>query len=365
MRILTAILFASLIAPASLAQTAEPPPPQTAESAPPLHFEGFIDAYYAWNANSPDRHENFVPGTGTSAKRSNEAALNLVALEISRDAAPAGFKLFLVAGNGTDIVHAGEPQGTATGPETYRHVYQASVSCKLNDRLMLEGGLYPSHIGFESFLSKDNWNYTRSWLGELSPYYQTGIKAAYALNRNWSGQVHLLNGWQIIGENNDGKSVGTQIAYSKDRLTASLNTFLGPELANDNHSLRMFGNVVIVYKATPQVSLGASVDVGRQERPGSGDANWKGIAAYGRYAMSERAAFAVRAEQFDDPDNGISGTAQTLREVTLTYEIRPAHNLIVKIEGRHDRSTAAVFKKHADAFSASQTLVIVGAVATF
>jgi hypothetical protein len=354
----TAILFLSiLITSASLAQTAEP--------NPAIHFGGFVDAYYAWNANSPDSHENFVPGTGTSAKRSNEAALNLVALEIARDAAPVGFKLSLVAGNGTDIVHAGEPQGSATGPETYRHIYQASVSYKASDRLTIEGGIFPSHIGFEGFLSKDNWNYTRSWLGEFSPYYQTGLKASYAFNSNWSGQLHVLNGWQIIGENNDGKSVGTQIAYNKDKLSASFNTFIGPELANDDDSLRMFGDVVLVYKATPRLSLGASVDVGNQELPGADDAHWTGIAAYGRYAASDRVAFAIRAEQFDDPDNGISGAAQKLRELTLTYEYRPTDHLILKIEGRHDRSTAAVFKKDADAFSRKQTLVLVGAVATF
>ncbi len=337
----------------------------TTPAAATFHFGGFVDGDFAWNANRPDSHDNFVPGTGTSAKRSNEFALNLAELELSRDAAPVGFKLSIVAGNGADVVHAGEPQGR----DTVRHLYQASLIYKATDRLTLEGGVYPSHIGFEGFFSKDNWNYTRSWLGEFSPYYQTGVKASYAFNSHWSGQVHVLNGWQIIGENNDGKSFGTQIAYSSDKLSASFNTFVGPELANDDSSLRELGDLVVTYKATPKLSLGGSIDRGRQDYPGDVAADWTGVAGYARYAMNDRAALVVRVEQFDDPDsgisNGISGTAQKLREATVTYEVRPADSLILKLEARHDRSTAAVFKKDADAFNKRQTLVIFGAVVTF
>lgn len=333
----------------------------TVPSTPAIHLGGFVDGDFAWNANRRESHGNFVPGTGTSAQRANEFALNLVELELSRDAAPVGFKISLVAGDGADIVHAGEPQGS----DTVRQLYQASLTYKATDRLTLEGGVYPSHIGFEGFFSKDNWNYTRSWLGEFSPYYQTGVKASYAVNAHWSGQLHVLNGWQIIGENNNAKSFGTQIAYSSDRLSASFNTFAGPELTQDDSSLRTLGDLVVVYKATPKLSIGGSIDRGRQEYPGDIAANWNGLAAYARYAMSDRAAIAIRAEQFDDPDNGISGTAQKLREATVTCEYRPADNLILKFEARHDRSSAAVFQKGTDAFSRKQTLVVFGAVVTF
>ena len=350
---------------AAIAITAFCTVPAVAQSASPtspaLHFGGFIDGDYAWNTNSPEGHESFIPGTGTTAKRSKEFALNLAELEISRDAAPFGFKLSLVAGNGADVVHAGEPQG----PDTYRHLYQASILYKANDRLTLEAGVFPSHIGMEGFFSKDNWNYTRSWLGEFSPYYQTGVKASYAFNQHWSGQLHVCNGWQIIGENNDGKSVGTQIAYSGDRLSASFNTFIGPELADDDSHLRKFGDLVVTYKATPKVSIGGAIDRGHQDFPGDVAADWKGVGFYMRYAVNDRAAVAVRAEQFDDPDNGISGTAQKLREATLTCEYRPADNFILKLEARHDRSTGAIFKKDDDELTRTESLVIFGAVVTF
>ena len=330
-----------------------------------VSVHGFVDGYYAWNDNAPRSHENFVSGAGSTAKRANEFALNLGVVDIVRQAKPIGFHVALVLGDGADIIHAGEPPGAGVGRDAYRHLYQASVLYKATERLTLEGGIFPSHIGYEGFYSKDNLNYTRSWLAEFSPYYQTGVKASYAFSDHWSGQLHLLNGWQIIGDNNDAKSVGTQIAYSTDRLSASFNTFLGPELTNDNKHLRTFGDLVASWKATPTMTVGVSVDRGRQAFPAHHEADWLGVACYGRIALDPRHAVALRAERFHDPDNGISGTGQTLTEATLTYEFRPAKNLILKVECRRDHSTSPVFSRGSDASSRHQSLGVLGAVATF
>jgi hypothetical protein len=258
------------------------------------------------------------------------------------------------------VVHGGEPGG----PDKFRHVYQASVAYRLKNGLVLEGGVYPSHIGMEGFYSKDNWNYTRSIMGESSPYYQAGIKASYAFNERWSGRVDLLNGWQVINDNNGGKSIGTQIAYNGSALTASVNTFYGPELSGDDDSMRKFIDFVGIYRVTPRLQLGATVDFGAQELPGAGDANWYGAGLYARYAPTARHAFAVRAERFSDPDNGITGTAQKLSEVTLTYELRPRENVILKLEARADDSDADVFFRR-DGRTDDQFLALAGVVVTF
>jgi hypothetical protein len=361
-----ALALVLVTAPAIYAQPAEPaaPPPTWYDT---VHADGFVDVYYAWNANSPQSHDNFIAGTGTTAARANEFGLNLAAVELVQEAKPLGFHLSLMAGNGAEIVHAGEPAGSATGSGVFRNIYEASVSylAPAGKGLLLTAGTFPSHIGFEAFYSKDNWQYTRGWLGELSPYYQTGIKAAYSFNDHWSAQIHVLNGWQLIGDNNDGKSLGTQVAYASDRLSASLNTFAGPELPHDNSHLRLFGDLVATYKATPKLSLGASIDRGRQELPGNTAANWLGIAGYGRYDIDQKHAFAIRVERFRDPDNGISGTAQTLSEATLTYTYRPVKNLLLRMEARQDHSTAAVFERHQNDKSRNQTLAMVSAVVTF
>ncbi|HEV7243041.1 MAG TPA: porin [Thermoanaerobaculia bacterium] len=334
-----------------------------AQEPPPISFSGFIDLNFAWNDNRPDNHQNFFPGAGTTAKRANEFSLNLAQVQWTRPVSaeqPVGFTLSLNAGEGTDVVHGGEPGG----PGKFRHIYQASVAYRLGNGVVLEGGIYPSHIGLEGFYSKDNWNYTRGIMGEASPYYQAGVKASYAFNEHWSGRVDLLNGWQLINDNNDGKAIGTQIAYSSGAWTASLNTFLGPELADDDDSLRKFVDVVVIYKATPQLQLAGTVDLGSQEIPNADDADWNGVGIAARYALSGRHAIAFRAERFHDPDNGITGFAQTVREGTLTYETRPRENVIVKLEGRYDKSNADVFFKN-DTTTDCQFLALAGVVVKF
>jgi len=338
-------------------------PTAFAEQANAVSFSGFVDLYGSWNPNTPQNHENFIPGTGTTATRSNELAINLVQVQWTRAlsaAQPVGFALALVAGEGTDVVHAGEPGGASK----FRYLYQASIAWRATEKFVIEGGVYPSHIGFEGFYSKDNWNYTRSWLGEFSPYYQAGVKGTYAYNNHWSAQLHVLNGWQLINDNNDGKAVGTQIAYSSDRVNASFNTFFGPELANDSSHVRSFGDVVASYKVTPKFTIATSIDSGRQDLPEDAAADWVGVAGYGRYAVNDRHAFAARIERFRDPDNGITGFAQTLTEGTLTYEFRPVASLILKFEGRHDHSTATVFNKR-DGTTDTQTLAMISGVVTF
>lgn len=313
----------------------------------PVSFSGFVDLAAIYNFNRPATHENFIAGTGTSGKRANEGMLNLAQVQWTRAATvknPIGFTLALVAGDGAEIVHAGEPDGG----EAFRHVYQASLAWRASERLTLEAGVYPSHIGMEGFYSKDNWSYTRSWLGELSPYYQTGVKASYVFDEHWSGQVHLLNGWQIIHDANDGKAIGTQLAYSNGALSGSFNTFADAD--------RKFGDIVVLYKIAPRLQLGVSMDAGSDR-----GASWDGSAAYVRYTFDDRHAVALRIEQFRDPEAGISGAAQTLRETTLTYELRPREHLILKFETRYDRSTARVFADD----ERSQILALAGAVVTF
>ena len=358
------VAVAAMTRLASGQETAPAPAPGTATR---LQYSGFVDGYFAYNFNRPEDHENWFAGVGTSANRDNELALNLAQVDLFMAPSPVGFHVAFGAGTGLDVVHLAEE-------ETWRHVVQASIQYRTSpdSRLLIEAGIYPSHIGFEGLASKDNWNYTRSWLGEFSPYYQTGVKLAWRLGDFWSTQVHLLNGWQRITDNNRGKSLGWQLARVSDRFTLSFNGIVGPEKPDNDQDLRALFDTVAVWKVTPAWSLGMSVDVATEERDPTDRATWWGaFLSARRAAPGARTAFALRAETYDDQDGAISGTAQTLREYTATFEYRPAAPLIVKLEARYDRSDAAVFTSDsldlsgAPLLEGEQLLLLVGAVVTF
>ena len=335
-----------------------------------LQVEGGVDACYAYNLNRPDSGVSFLPGTGTTARRHDELTVNLASLGVNLAPEPVGFRVLLGFGTGIDVLHRAEPEADATGPDVWRHVQQASLSFARGP-LTLEAGIYPSHIGFESFQSQLNWTYTRSWMGELSPYYQTGLKGTWRFDARWSAQLHLLNGWQTIGDNNGGKALGTQVAYASDRLGVSLNTFVGNEGSDDTEALRLFADTVVTLKATDAVSIAVTADVGRQARPGTSAALWYAAGANVRVQVAAPVAVTARAEVYRDREGLLSGTAQTLSEGTLTLEVKPAEHLVLKAEARHDHSTQNVFDGPARGGGQPplprqhQTLVAVGAVAAF
>jgi len=364
----------ALLSVASLAAAAADQAPSSEPRSSQLQVGGFIDGVFAYNFNKPGDHANFFPGVGTSGKRDNELSINLAELDVSLAPKPVGFKLSVGFGTGTEVVHGAELKGVATEPAVWRHVVQASMQWQtaLGRGLLLEAGVFPCHVGLEAFQSKENWNYTRSWLGELSPYYSAGLKVSYPWNDHWSAQLHILNGWQVIADNNRGKTAGAQLAYSSDTVSLSLNGMVGPELPDDDSDIRALGDLVWTCKVRPSLSLGASVDVAREGRALGPAAGWKGVGLYVRLAPPQsQTAVALRGEYYDDKDGAISGVAQTLKEVTATLEHRPAPHLTLKLEGRYDRSSAPVFSTEERAADGAplrkrdQFLLLLGAVASF
>jgi hypothetical protein len=136
----------------------------------------------------------------------------------------------------------------------------------------------------------------------------------------------------------------------------------------DDSHWRLFGDLTAIVKATSWLSLGATADLGRQDRAG-GAATWHAAGLYARIALHERAAVALRGEYYDDVDGFFSGSPQVLRDGTVTLEFRSHEHLILKLEARHDRAGAAVFSGQRDGgkptFSRTQTLAIASAAANF
>jgi hypothetical protein len=364
-------LLVSLGAAVRAQDAAPSPEPSPSPEPKRLRVGGFVDAIYAYNFNRPADGANFYPGVGTNAKRHNEFSLNLANVDLVLDPEPVGFRLTLAAGTATEVVHAAEISQPGVSADVWRHVQYAVVGYKadVGRGLLLEGGIYPCHVGFESLPSRDNWNTTRSWLGELSPYYVAGVKAAYSFDDRWSAQLHLLNGWQNVGETNDSKTLGTQVSWNSPRVSVSLNTLIGRELPDDEQ-WRVLGDLLVTVKPTDALSIGAAVDLAREGRPAGDDVSWFGIAGYLRWQAAPRWALAVRGDLFDDDDGAISGTAQELSELTGTLEYKPRDNFLMRLEARQDWSTAFVFGGEllADGtqeLKKRQFLLLVNAVASF
>lgn len=322
-----------------------------------VQLHGFVDTYYALNTNLPADGTNFAPGTGSTGKRFNEFTLNLAALDLVVDKAPVGARLTLAFGNGIEVLHAGEPRGVATGPDVLRNILTAEVSYspQFIPGLMFEMGKFASPIGFEVMPSKDNWNYTRAWSGEYSPYYLAGLKTSYTFfNKHITVAGLVVNGWQLVGETNLPKSLGTVVAWNSDMLSVSWNTLTGPELGGVDNTFRLqvpgvdtrirhFQDVVAVVKPSKYIWFALQVDVGYQRADVNTHQFWHTATGSVRLMPVEWLALAFRGEYFLDPSNAITGFQQMLGEGTATLELMPAPFITMKLETRADYSTAPVF----------------------
>lgn len=257
---------------------------------------GFVDAYYAYDINRPPSIDRAFT---TQAARHNEFNVNLAYIEGKLERDRTRGRIALQVGTSVQSNYAGEPTiGSVSGPSLSRHIQEAYIGYRLGERSWIDAGIFFSHIGLESFISKDNLTYTRSLVADYSPYYETGVKFGTQFNENLSGQLLVLNGWQNISETNSAKALGTQLVYVfNPQLSVSYSTFVGRE-----SSFRHFHDLVFRYAPSEAWNLAAQADIGFQdEAPGGGNATWGGFALIAKRSVSKSVAISARIERYIDP----------------------------------------------------------------
>jgi hypothetical protein len=301
----------------------------------PVKFGGFVDAYYAYDFDRPASRDRAFT---TQPARHNEFNVNLAYLDAVIAADRVRGRFALQTGTSVQSNYAGEPtQGSVSGPSLSRDIQEATAGYRVTDKLWLDGGIYFSHIGMESFISRDNWTYSRSLMGDFSPYYQAGVKASYQFSDAWSGQLHVLNGWQNISENNENKALGTQVAWAPaGGWSVTYNTFWGQEVGNQG---RFFNDLVVKTPAWGKFQLEGAADYGIQHKPsGSGGfSKWYAGSLIGRYAFTERVAVAARVERYVDEDQVIvvtGGPAFKTTGASVNLDVQLHKQLVWRTEVR-------------------------------
>lgn len=324
-----------------------------------VEVSGLVDGYYGYNFNRPDGRVNTGRAFDT---QDNSFSLNLAkfTLEKQNDLAnPLGFKIDLGFGPTVDIVNGPNP----TGGDAIRHMLQGYVSyvAPIGSGLTLDFGKFFTPAGAEVIETKDNYNYSRSYLFGLGPYYHTGLRAKYEINNKVSVSGFLVNGWDSLIDNNQGKTYGVSVGLAPTSRLAITQTYLGgPEQQDSSKEWRHFADTVVSYAASEKLSFLANFAYGSDQYIGEPRGHWKGLAAAFRYAFNSRLAFSPRFEVFDDHDGLRTGTAQTLKGLTFTQEVALAGNLVSRFEYRRDWSDADYFSKSVGRLVRGQNTLLVG-----
>jgi hypothetical protein len=259
-----------------------------ADTTTRVTFAGFVDSYYAYDFNRPAFDRSYT----TQPARHNEFNVNLAFVEANLTAPRVRGRFAAQYGTSVQSNYFAEPRnGAISGPDVARFIQEAFVGYQLASTLWIDGGIFYSNMGMESWVSRDNPTYTRSLVADYSPYYSSGVKLNWQATPKLSARLDLVNGWQNISETNSDKGAGIRLDYAATgRSTLSYYNFFGNEVG----LARMFHGIGA--KATlGTIQFLGQLDVGTQDgAAGASSSTWWGGTLIGRFPVSASAAIAAR-----------------------------------------------------------------------
>jgi hypothetical protein len=328
-----------------------------------LAVNAFVSTAFLYNSNRPTTGANSYRVFDFNDNSFNLDVAELVVQLAASKPNDAGFRVDFTAGN--SIPQIAKTQDQTANQFDLQQAF-ASYIAPLGSGLRFDVGKFVTHMGYELIEGYDGYNdnYSRSILfGYAIPFTHTGVKASYAFSSKVAGMVEVVNGWDLLRDNNRSKSLGAQLAVTPvTPLTVYLNWIGGAELEDDNHTKRNVFDVVAILKPTKSLTLGLNGDYGIENgtsavNPGS-DATWKGIAGYATLALTNKFSVALRGETLHD-DDGVrfaTGTQTTLSEVTFTPAYKFTNHVVLRGEVRYDKANQPILAK-GTALSDKQTTV--------
>ncbi len=312
----------------------------------PLSISGYAEVYYLYDLNKPVNGN--CPAFIYSHNRHNEFNLNLGYLKAAYKTEKVRANISFASGTYMNANYAAEPG-------VLKNIFEANVGFKLcgNKNLWVDVGILPSHIGFESAVSKDCPNLTRSILAENTPYFEAGAKITYTTgNGKWLFSTLALNGWQHITRlpGNSLMSWGTQLQFKPSgKVLMNYSTFIGSDKPDSVRSLRWFHNIYALLTIRDKTALILGIDIGTEESrlPVRGNNTWYSPIGILQYRLTNNWSVAGRVEYYHDRAGVIipTGTLHGFQTIgySLNIDYAPEKNLLLRIEGRNINSRDPIF----------------------
>lgn len=301
-------------------------------------IEGYIDTYYGNSINNP---QNANLHYFVSSARHNEVNINLayVALKYNYK----NIRAKLIPGFGT-FMNA----NYASEPGSLKNLVEANVGVCLSEKrnIWVDVGVLGSPYTNESAVSKDHLMYTRSLAAEYAPYYLSGARFSFPLTKKLNSYIYLLNGWQVIQENNTQKAVGTQLEFRPGKkVLINWNTFTGDERSSlkPNYRQRYFSDIYLVWSPSQKWDITSCAYYGIQQEKQTRkqvDYSWWQANFIVRYHFNKKHSLSGRVEYFNDPRQVIMPAQTGLTKESnmggggLCWNIRLNENAVFRLENR-------------------------------
>lgn len=355
--------------------------PQAQQSTPQWLYGGFIDAAYLLDFNHPSNH--LFRSRGTTYKV-DEPILNMTAAYLRKTVSESsrwGMELTVQGGQDSRIFGFSATAPNLGGSEWLRHLGPTDVSylAPLGKGLTVQAGIFSSLIGYDSLYAKDNFNYTRPWGADFTPYLMMGVNASYPFTQKLTGTVFVVNGYWHLADANNVPSSGGQLAYrATDHTTLKETVLYGPHQSDTGLGFWRFLWDSSVEWKTDRVTTAFEYHAGTEKvaTPGNPRALWMAAQLPVHLVISKRWSATVRPEVYWDRDGRLTGVRQTVKANTTTLEYRIPYrrsSAVVRLEHRIDdsRGPGGGFFRDGEVspgvvgLTPTQNLLILGVILTF
>jgi hypothetical protein len=329
-----------------------------------LQIDGHVSGSYFYNFNAPDREFMSFGNTGLSGlvypfhAASNSFQVDQVWFGIEHPVDTenrAGFRFDMVFG-ATACNFGNSPGGRCGADITSQYyVHQAYVQYLIpftSNGIVMKAGKWSTLVGAEVAKTTDNFNVTRGALwGIMQPVDHVGVLFSTDFGESgFSSSLGVmnddLNGFGADPDWNDSKSLVAQIGWAGETISVATTLLWGPSMAFNENNAGGLVDLVITWDPTDRISTWLNFDYAWVS--GSPMPNAWGIAAAGRFAVTERMGISTRFEFLQDSSrlfqwvNVDAPFGQSpdgdLFTVTGTVDYALTNSLMLRGEVRYDQA---------------------------
>lgn len=303
-----------------------------------MTVNGYVETYYAWDTEK-DKHLRQYAATSPYRDQ-----FRLVTAQIGGTYTTKHFRSAVA-------LHFGDlPEVNWPSEGSVKFIQEANIGFSPAKNLWFDFGYFNTHIGAESVYPRYNFFNTFALVTYFEPIYQSGVKVSYN-TKKFYGQLHFLNGYNQLTDNNKNKSLGLQLGFKPNKyVDFTYNNIFGNEEPTENNKpkLRLQNNLVIKIFAGKRVDMLIGFDAVYQQKSQLADTNRFASIYSGLFAIRVRPhkkfSISARYEYHRDKDGFLSGVFENsdgmltgLEAMGFTFgvEVNPVPFGFLRVEGRY------------------------------
>jgi hypothetical protein len=225
--------------------------------------EIFVDANITYSGNNPIDHT--VVGS-TALARDNEMEISQLGFGGDFNFKGARARFMTQFGTRDEVVPRNDYspyRGQYDLADAYRYISEAYAGYHFNvwHGINVDGGLFMSYIGLNSYYQPENWDYQASYTSDNTPWFFNGIRTQIFPSNFLKIEIWLINGWQSYATFNDMPGFGGNITWCpNENIKLLTNDYYGSDAAGlfGRHRFHSDNSLSVRYFHKPKTGKGVT-----------------------------------------------------------------------------------------------------------